>query len=61
MLVTKDEDFHRLAVFLGPPPKVVWVRTGNGPPAELARLLRDYSEVIRAFDEDPDAAFLTIE
>jgi len=29
VLVTKDEDFHRLSVLLGPPPKVIWVRLGN--------------------------------
>jgi predicted nuclease of predicted toxin-antitoxin system len=40
VLVTKDEDFHRMVVLFGPPPKVVWVRTGNGPITELARLLR---------------------
>ena len=28
-LVTKDEDFHRLSVLLGPPPKVIWIRLGN--------------------------------
>jgi len=29
VLVTKDEDFHRMAVLLGPPPKIVWIRLGN--------------------------------
>jgi predicted nuclease of predicted toxin-antitoxin system len=29
LLVTKDEDFHRLSVLRGPPPKVIWVRLGN--------------------------------
>ena len=60
VLVTKDGDFHRMSVFLGPPPKVVWLRFGNGPTAEVAQLLRDYSEVIEAFVADGDAAFLTI-
>ena len=36
VLVTKDGDFHRLSVFLGPPPKVVWLRLGNGHTAEVA-------------------------
>ena len=60
VLVTKDGDFHRMSVFLGPPPKVVWLRFGNGPTAEVAQVLRDYSEVIEAFVADGDAAFLTI-
>src|SRR2546422_6085470 len=29
VIVTKDENFHRLSVLLGPPPKVMWVRLGN--------------------------------
>lgn len=60
VLVTKDGDFHRLSVFLGPPPKVVWLRIGNGPTADVAQVLRDYSDVIDAFVRDGDAAFLTI-
>ena len=49
-----------MSVFLGPPPKVVWLRLGIGPAAELAQVLRDYSEAIEAFVADGDAAFLTI-
>ena len=26
LLVSKDEDFHRLSVLRGAPPKVIWVR-----------------------------------
>lgn len=29
VLVTKDDDFQRLSVLFGPPPKVVWIRLGN--------------------------------
>lgn len=28
-IVSKDEDFQDLAIRLGPPPQVVWVRLGN--------------------------------
>jgi predicted nuclease of predicted toxin-antitoxin system len=40
VLVTKDEDFHRMSVLLGPPPKVIWIRLGNCSTAEVARGLR---------------------
>ena len=30
-LVSKDEDFHRLSVLRGAPPKVIWIRLGNAP------------------------------
>jgi predicted nuclease of predicted toxin-antitoxin system len=29
LIVSKDEDFHRLAVLRGAPPKFVWIRLGN--------------------------------
>jgi predicted nuclease of predicted toxin-antitoxin system len=29
LLVTKDEDFHRLSILQGSPPKVIWLRIGN--------------------------------
>jgi predicted nuclease of predicted toxin-antitoxin system len=29
VLVTKDEDFHRLSVLHGAPPKVIWIGLGN--------------------------------
>ena len=39
LLVTKDEDFHRLSILRGAPPKVVWLRLGNCTTEEVARLL----------------------
>jgi predicted nuclease of predicted toxin-antitoxin system len=29
VIVTKDEDFQDLALRIGPPPQIVWVRLGN--------------------------------
>ncbi len=42
LLVTKDEDFHRLSVLRGAPPKVVWIRVGNCTTEEVVELLRDH-------------------
>lgn len=28
-IASKDSDFRQLALLHGPPPKVVWIRTGN--------------------------------
>ena len=39
-LVTLDADFAEMASLIGPPPKVIWLRRGNRPTAEIARLLR---------------------
>jgi len=60
VLVTKDEDFHRLSVLLGPPPKVIWIRLGNCPTADVARLLRFRADEVRAFAEHAEAAFLEL-
>jgi predicted nuclease of predicted toxin-antitoxin system len=59
-LVTKDQDFQRLSVLRGPPPKVIWVRLGNCATADVARLLRSRDTQVRAFVEHPEAAFLAL-
>lgn len=60
VLVTKDEDFHRLSVLRGAPPKVVWIRLGNCATVEIAELLRRHCEGIRAFDQQAEATFLSL-
>jgi predicted nuclease of predicted toxin-antitoxin system len=60
VIVTRDEDFHRLSVLFGPPPKVIWIRLGNCATGEVARLLRMRVAEIRAFGEHPEAAFLEL-
>lgn len=60
VFVTKDDDYQRLSVLRGPPPKVIWIRLGNCATADVARLLRFRVEQIRAFVDDSDAAFLAL-
>ena len=60
VLVTKDEDFHRLSVLRGAPPKVLWLRLGNGATEDIARLLRDRAEDIRRFEAQSDETFLEL-
>ena len=60
VLVTKDEDFHRLSVLLGPPPKVVWIRLGNCATADVARLLLARREQVERFIPHEEAAFLAL-
>lgn len=59
-LVTKDEDFHRLSVLLGPPPKVIWIRLGNCTTEDIVQLLRKQVDDIRAFADAPEVAFLAL-
>ncbi len=59
-LVSQDVDFAEMAALLGPPPKVIWLRSGNRPTATIATLLRGYAGLIEAFEHDDSAACLEI-
>lgn len=56
LLVTKDEDFHRLSVLRGAPPKVVWLRLGNCGTEDVAQLLRHHVADLYRFAEHPEAS-----
>jgi len=60
LVVSKDEDFNRLAVLRGAPPKFLWIRCGNCPTGEIAQLLRRrHNEIIR-FSEQNEATVLEL-
>lgn len=59
-LVSKDGDFHRLAVMKGSPPKFVWIRTGNCRTSEVVALLRRHRQEIAAFIEQEEATVLEL-
>ena len=60
VLVTKDEDFHRLSVLHGAPPKVVWLRVGNCATGDIAWLLRERVDDLRKFLEQAEVTFLEL-
>jgi predicted nuclease of predicted toxin-antitoxin system len=60
ILVTKDADFQRLSVLLGPPPKVIWVGLGNSSTSDVTRLLRVNRDDIEAFLQHEEAGFLAL-
>ena len=49
IIVSKDQDFRQRALLFGPPPKCIWVRLGNCPAADIARLLERRASIIREF------------
>lgn len=59
-VVSKDSDFRHLALVLGPPPKVMLVRVGNGPTAMVVALLRTRLADVQAFLADPAVALLVL-
>ncbi|HEV8062064.1 MAG TPA: DUF5615 family PIN-like protein [Gemmataceae bacterium] len=59
-VVSKDADFARLSAVLGAPPKVIWLRIGNGPTRDVVALLRLRAAVVQAFLTDVGAAVLEL-
>ncbi len=60
LLVSKDEDFHRLALLRGAPPKFIWIRFGNCTTDDVARLLRRHHDDIVRFNEQSEASVLEL-
>lgn len=59
-IVSKDSDFHERSFYFGFPPKVIWLRVGNCPTAEIETLMRINLEIIREFYEDDKISFLSL-
>ena len=55
IVVSKDGDFHRLAVLRGGRPKFIWVRLGNCRTRDVADLRRSRYEDIEQFDAQDEA------
>ena len=60
VVVTKDEDFYRLSLLRGAPPKVVWLRLGNCSTVAISQLLRAHADDIRQFEAQSDATVLEL-
>jgi predicted nuclease of predicted toxin-antitoxin system len=60
LLVSGDEDFHRLSVLRGAPPKVVWVRLGNCTTEAAAALLRHHESALHLLADQDEATFLAL-
>ena len=60
LVVSKDEDFHRLAVLRGAPPQFVWIRLGNCTTADIGQLLRRHHDDIVRFSQQNEATVLEL-
>jgi predicted nuclease of predicted toxin-antitoxin system len=49
VIVTKDSDFNDRILKYGPPPKIIWVRTGNNKTAHIKKLLVKHYKHLEAF------------
>ena len=57
-IVTKDADYRDLRSARGHPPKVIWIRLGNGPTSQVAALLRDRHSDVAGFYHNAAAGLL---
>ena len=60
VIVTADGDFYEMAVTLGPPPKVIWLRGCDYPTAVAERLLRSQAVRIGEFLRGESEAVLVL-
>lgn len=60
ILVSKDTDFYQRSLVFGAPPRVIWLRVGNGPTRVIADVLRQQYVAVRRFGDHPDATFLIL-
>ena len=60
-LVTKDEDFLRLSIDLGWPPKVICLAIGNASNAKTAAFLLANVATMRAFIDQQESGFLLLQ
>jgi predicted nuclease of predicted toxin-antitoxin system len=59
-ILSKDDDFEKLAILKGHPPKVVWLRCGNASNSEVEQFIRSHVTRIRIFLADGDASLLVL-
>ena len=59
-IVTADADFYEIAVALGHPPKVIWLRGCDYPTAVAEELIRGQAIRIFNFFEDTERAVLIL-
>ncbi|MBS0599823.1 MAG: DUF5615 family PIN-like protein [Proteobacteria bacterium] len=53
VIVTKDADFRDMAVLHGVPPRIIWLRSGNGPRQAVAERLLAAHPMLEAAFADP--------
>jgi predicted nuclease of predicted toxin-antitoxin system len=60
VIVSKDDDFRQLAFLHGAPPKVIWLRVGNGPTSVIEQLMAAQVATITEFGESGDESLLVL-
>lgn len=53
-IVTQDSDFYDLAMLMGSPPKIIWIRSGNTSTKHIENLLRNNTMLVHHWISDND-------
>ena len=59
-IMSKDDDFERLSLAKGAPPKVIWLRIGNVSTSVIQSLLQANQQIISDFDSDSSTSLLIL-
>ena len=60
VVVSKDDDFRQLSFLYGAPPKVIWLRVGNGPTSIIRELLLENLVTIERFVDNDVETLLVL-
>ena len=59
-VASKDSDFHDRARLHGPPPKLVWIQSGNCSTRDIEAILRRHRADLERLAADAEAAVLVL-
>jgi predicted nuclease of predicted toxin-antitoxin system len=51
-VITLDEDFNKLLLQHGTPPKIIWIKTGNCSTSKLVEVITTHGQIILDFLSD---------
>jgi len=60
VIASKDSDFSQRSVLEGCPPKVIWLRIGNGTTSRMEFVLRNAHSQIATFVRNPEPCCLVL-
>jgi predicted nuclease of predicted toxin-antitoxin system len=59
--VTKDSDYFDFVQVFGYPPKIIWIKAGNGPTSLIEQIIRKNYSVILLSLNDPQIGIIEIQ
>ena len=59
-ITSKDDDFQVMSFARGHPPKVIWLRSGNGPTREVLEILLRARAIVEEFGADESRSLLVL-